>query len=325
VVSELRGKVSLHRLNLMDAAYGIQDILPIVARGPENFPDPQCAGANRTEHRGSGRGIRRVAGPSDAGEESFAGGVEADVAGIVSVLSSNAEADRMLADAAASLGERAAEISCTIAGIRTVGLEMQRIALNATIQAARLGQSGGALEIVANAVQGLAREAGAASAAVEDRLSALRDALSALDRSASLGGSAAQIPQLRGGAAGLKSMEEQARNGYSRTLQQIAQVKQQIGKTVCGLAATTRVWKDWRARRACFKPFPPIPTRPPRAPWRWRRHTPCSPNGTFTTPSSTRIRNTRNLHRLARSSRKRQGQRKSQGQRIVWSSSEEPP
>ena len=159
--------------------------------------------------------------------------MESNLAGILDILDSNAVADRQLGEATVSVQQRVSEISQTIAGVQVIGVEMQRIALNAAIQAARLGQDGDALEIVANAVQGLAREAGTASGTIEDLLSNTRAAVMSLGQaSAASEGSVAQRAQLRRSAEGLKSAQEEAQGGYAQTLEMIAGVKQQIGEAI---------------------------------------------------------------------------------------------
>ncbi len=174
-------------------------------------------------------------GSSDAADDaSVVTGVESNLTGILKALDSNADADRLLMGAVVSIDQRVSEISRTMAGVRTIGIEMQRIALNATIQAARLGQDGGALEVVANSVQGLAREADTASSTIEDRLSGIRDAALALDKATARRDSATQIPQLRRSASGLNSTQDQARDGYNRTIEKIAELKRLIGETVSG-------------------------------------------------------------------------------------------
>lgn len=171
-------------------------------------------------------------GPSDESEASFISGVESNLAAIVAVLDSNADADRLLAEAVQSVDQRVPEIARTMAGIQTIGIEMQRIALNATIQAARLGEDGGALEIVANAVQGLAREAGSSSSEIEERLKGIRDDALALDTAAATSCSATQIQRLRCCASGLKSIQDQARDGHLQTVEKIAELKLRIGGTI---------------------------------------------------------------------------------------------
>ncbi|MEI9972884.1 MAG: hypothetical protein WDO73_12965 [Ignavibacteriota bacterium] len=109
----------------------------------------------------------RLLGSPDDGEQSFFTGFEANLAGILDILDRNAHADRNLAEAAVSVHQRLAEMSDTIAGIQVIGIEMQRIALNATIQAAHLGQAGASLEIVAQAIQLLARDSEAATDQIE--------------------------------------------------------------------------------------------------------------------------------------------------------------
>lgn len=179
---------------------------------------------------------------SDAGGGSFFASVESNLAEILKVLDSNADADHWLADATLSVDQRLAEITRTIAGVQAIGVEMQRIALNATVQAARLGDEGGALEIVALAVQGLAREAGDASGTIESRLGAIRAAASVLDNAAaSRAGAGQQIAQIRGSAAGLQSIEANARDGYNQTIHQIEGLKRQIGETVSGFGSQDHV------------------------------------------------------------------------------------
>ncbi len=112
----------------------------------------------------------RLPGLSGAGEASFFAGVQSDLAGILTILDSNAVEDHRLAEAAASVHQRVSGIAETIAGVRAIGIEMQRIALNATIQAAHLGTDGAALEIVAQAIQALARETETASGMLDGRL-----------------------------------------------------------------------------------------------------------------------------------------------------------
>lgn len=172
-------------------------------------------------------------GSSDAtNEASFVSSLESSLAGIVKVLESNAAADRLLVEAVVSIDQRVSEISRTIAGIQTIGVEMHRIALNATIQAARLGQHGGALEIVANSIQGLARKAGTASSMIEDQLSGIRDAALALDKMAARSDSATEIPQLNRSVADLNSIQDQARDGYVRTIEKITGLKRQVGDMI---------------------------------------------------------------------------------------------
>jgi len=236
---------ALHRLDVLDCSGpGLFATARLQAAQLDNSRATfeRSVGQARSAFARIARNIEEIAGdaasllgPADAANEaSYVSGVESNLAGIVKILESNAAADRLLMDAVASIDQRVSEISRTIAGVQTIGVEMQRIALNATIQAARLGQDGGALEIVANSVQGLAREAGASSSTIEDRLGGIRDAAMALDKMAVRGDSATQIPQLRGSAAGLNSIQDQARGGYIRTVAKIAELKRLIGETVSG-------------------------------------------------------------------------------------------
>jgi methyl-accepting chemotaxis protein len=167
--------------------------------------------------------------PSDAASEaSFVSGLEANLAGILKVLESNAGADRLLGETVVAINQRLSEISGTIAGVQTIGFEMHRIALNATIQAAHLGEDGGAMEIVASSVQGLSREAGTASSTIEDRLCGIRTAAQSLQKAATRGDAATQIAELSRSLAGLNSMQQQASEGLSETTHKIADLRHQI-------------------------------------------------------------------------------------------------
>jgi methyl-accepting chemotaxis protein len=175
----------------------------------------------------------RLLGLSGSGGGSFLSSVASDLAGILTILDSNQVADQRLAEAAVSVRQRIAGISQTIAGVGSIGIQMQRVALNATIQAARLGPEGAAIEIVAQAIQVLARETETASGTLEDRLRTIRDAVAALETStAARGGSEAQTAHLRRSAEALSSMQDKARGGYARAVDLTAGLKQEIRETI---------------------------------------------------------------------------------------------
>ena len=179
-----------------------------------------------------------LVGSPDGGDVSFFAGVEADLASILGILGRNAQADSHLAEAAGSVHQRVSEMSGTIAGVQVIGIEMQRIALNATIQAAHLGPAGAALEIVAQAIQGLARDSEAASDTIEDHLSNTRTAVRALEQATGGSRSDEVIALLRKNAAALKSVQGEANEGYMRASDSIAGMKQQIGETIAMFGST---------------------------------------------------------------------------------------
>ena len=175
----------------------------------------------------------RLLGSSEAGDTSFFASLQSDLGSILGMMESNAQADARLGEAIVSLQQRISEISRTIAGVYAIGIEMQRIALNAAIQAARLGPDGGALEVVAHAIQGLAREAEAASAAIENRLEAIRNSVSALGSTAADRSAAeARVAELRHCADVLHSVQEAARDGHTTTQELITELKRQIRDTI---------------------------------------------------------------------------------------------
>ena len=170
---------------------------------------------------------------SSGDDASFFTSVEADLASILAILGRNANAGRNLAETAISVHQRVSEMSGTIAGVHAVGIEMQRIALNAAIQAAHLGPGGEALEIIAQAIQGLARESEAASGGIENLLGNTRTAVMALEQATGgSNGSDELMERLRENAAALKRVQDEAHGGYLRALELIAGMKQQVGETI---------------------------------------------------------------------------------------------
>jgi methyl-accepting chemotaxis protein len=175
----------------------------------------------------------RLLGISGAGGASFFSEVQTNLAGILEILQSNAAADRGLVEAAVSVDHRVSEISQAIAGVRAISIQMQRIAINATIQAAQLGSGGGAMEVVAHAVRSLAGEAQSASDTLESCLNAICAAVEEFDRAAETRGAwEAQIGPLGDGVRDLSVMEGQAQGEHGRAVAMAAELKEQIRETI---------------------------------------------------------------------------------------------
>lgn len=120
-------------------------------------------------------------------------------------------------------------MSQTIAGVHSVGLEMQRLALNATIQAVKLGEDGGALEIVAYTARTLAQNAGTASSTIENLLNAMSTGASNLETLiAASSGSETHIAQLRQGLDRLRSVQQEGRGAYDRIIELIAGLNDRV-------------------------------------------------------------------------------------------------
>lgn len=177
-------------------------------------------------------------GRSGTAEESYFSGVEADLASIVETLEASRRADQFLEEAAVSIRERVAGMSRTISGVHAVGLEMQRLALNATIQAVKLGEDGGALEIVAYAARTLAQNAGTASGTIENLLDAMNAGVSGLENVTEASSvSEAHIAQLRQGLEAMRSVQQEARGAYERTSELIAGLNQRILDAIAAFGA----------------------------------------------------------------------------------------
>jgi len=174
-------------------------------------------------------------GISGSGDASYFSGIESGLKSILTILQGNAAADRRLREAAVSIQQPVSEISKTVAGVRTIGIEMQRIAMNATIQATRLEHSGGALEIVALAILTLARQIETSSDTLEQCLRTVREDAAAVGAAAAADSEAeGQIAILRQSAAALSSMESRSKADYTRTVALTAALQREIGETISG-------------------------------------------------------------------------------------------
>ncbi len=175
----------------------------------------------------------RLLGLSGTAGAAFFSSVQAELAGIFAILDSNVAGDGRLTEAAVSVHQRVGEISQTISGVLVIGLQMQRIALNATIQAAQLGPDGAALEIIADAIRALARQTEAAAGTLESGLTSLKNGALALGASTvARAGSEVQIAHLRQSIDALSSIQDQARDDCSGTLEAAAGMKRQIHETI---------------------------------------------------------------------------------------------
>ncbi|WP_321472955.1 methyl-accepting chemotaxis protein [uncultured Paludibaculum sp.] len=172
-------------------------------------------------------------GASGQSEPAFFDSVKSNLEGSLDLLCSNRDSERRLASTAVTVHKRVCEIAETISGIRAVGVMMQRIALNATIQAARLGEEGASMEIVANAIQWLAGEAEQASEKTETLLQRIRERATSLETTTeSFGTTEAEIARLRHDTTALHDAEALARSGYRQSMELIEGLKQRLQRTV---------------------------------------------------------------------------------------------
>jgi methyl-accepting chemotaxis protein len=200
----------------------------------------------------------RLLGQSSNGDAAFSSNIQSDLGGILVILESNVAADRRLSITADAVHERVSEISRTIDEARAIGANMQFIALNATIQAVRLGPDGAALRIVAQTIRELAQDAETRFNTLEDFLNALRDASAALRKGAGARSSwEVEITQLRPCIEAMTFIQESACRDYTRTIELTAWLKQRIQETIAAfgtqkeclgvLAATTELLQQLSA------------------------------------------------------------------------------
>jgi hypothetical protein len=172
---------------------------------------------------------------SGSGGDSHFSSIELGLENILAILQGNADADRRLKEAAVSIQQPVSEIAKTVEGVRTIGIEMQRIAMNATIQATRLERSGGALEIVALAILTLARQIETSSDTLEQCLRTVREDAAAVGTATAADSEAeGQVALLRQSAAALGSMETRAKADCARTVELTAALQHEIGETISG-------------------------------------------------------------------------------------------
>jgi len=189
----------------------------------------------------------RLIGLSEKNDATFFATLEKGLARILDILESNVTADAHVTNAAVAVEERAAEMGQTNAGVHSIGIEMQRIALNSTIQAAQLGSDGGALETAARAIQGLARETERASDTLSGTLETVRTAAAALAQSTAAGSkSGAQIVRLRESSRALGSIQDKAREDCKMALDMSAELNERIRETIEGFGSQAEILETLR-------------------------------------------------------------------------------
>ncbi len=124
--------------------------------------------------------IREMAGAADKTGGSFFTEMEEGLAGVAAVLNRSAAENRDLAAALDTMAGTVAEISTFVDAIETIGEEIELIALNAQIKAARTGEEGAALGVLAEAIQRLAVDARRQTCSISGILRGINDASSGL-------------------------------------------------------------------------------------------------------------------------------------------------
>ena len=112
---------------------------------------------------GMGRQIsleaKEMAGTADKTGSSFFLQMERNLSGLTELLQRSTDENKKLISALAGLDNTIEEISSLVEGIEVIGEEIELIAINAQIKAARTGKDGGALGILAESIQRLSLDA----------------------------------------------------------------------------------------------------------------------------------------------------------------------
>jgi hypothetical protein len=167
------------------------------------------------------------------GETESLASLQEGIASIAEVLETGAATAGQLTGAATEVVPRLAALSEVTQGVETVGFEMQRVALNAAIEAARLGGRGAALEVAAQAIQGLARATEGASSDLQQRLSDVRQAAEALAIAAQADQTAKQLAaEARRGQEQMRATCLQAHSAYGSIAERTGVLRRQVRGTI---------------------------------------------------------------------------------------------
>lgn len=172
-------------------------------------------------------------GTSEEGKARFFESAQRSLSSTVELLGSNREAERRLAATASTVRQSVNEIVAAISGVRAVGLMMQRIALNSTIQAARLGKAGASMEIVANAIQDLALQAEQASEKTEKLLEGISRGTNFLESTAeSFGQTEEAMARLRQDGMAFEEAQAFAERGYRQSMEFVGELKERLADSI---------------------------------------------------------------------------------------------
>jgi hypothetical protein len=159
--------------------------------------------------------------------------VESDLAGIVAILDGRTARDAELSDVARTVRAMLAEIATRMGDVQAIGIHMKRIAVNATIQAARLGTLNGPLEVIAEAIQALAVEAGTTCEQISRRIEEMSQIGANLVRAGDgRDDSATHIGEVRRIADHLHAIQESTMTHHGEAVQMAARLTQQIRETI---------------------------------------------------------------------------------------------
>ena len=117
-----------------------------------------------------------MTGVADKAGSSFFTGMETNLTKVAAVLERSAAENRNLAVALESVDGTILEITLFVDCIESIGEEIELIAINAQIKAARTGEEGAALGVLAEAIQRLSLDARTQTGAISGMLNSITDA-----------------------------------------------------------------------------------------------------------------------------------------------------
>ncbi len=120
--------------------------------------------------------IKEMAGSADEAGSSFFKEMEENLTSVADELQRSAEENRSLVVALKGVDATIEEISLFVNSIETIGEEIELIAINAQIKAARTGEDGAALGVLAEAIQRLSLDARSQTGAITGMLKSITDA-----------------------------------------------------------------------------------------------------------------------------------------------------
>jgi methyl-accepting chemotaxis protein len=120
--------------------------------------------------------IKEMAGTADKAGSSFFKEMEDNLTSVADELQRSAEENRRLVVALKGVDGSIEEISLFVKSIETIGEEIELIAINAQIKAARTGKDGAALGVLAEAIQRLSLDARSQTGAITGMLKSITGA-----------------------------------------------------------------------------------------------------------------------------------------------------
>jgi len=171
--------------------------------------------------------------------ESFFGHMEKRLTGIVRALENCGRSEAAIRSTRAELDRMLQVMERSVAGIRGIEIHIQRIALNASVQAAHIGETGGALNIISGVMHRLAldseqttAEAAASMDSIGERLHRPGTVPEGAAAAATDGGSGS-LSDMRRAVLNLHTASEQA---FTR-LTQIHHLSERLGQGIASLIA----------------------------------------------------------------------------------------